>query len=79
MLETFFDHKVNCAAFEDYNYRQTWAGLMLEGCQFVYAVPDDVGFSHYVWLTTNINSSSGPAARFDARSIYNTGVCEPSQ
>jgi hypothetical protein len=46
MLKQFFNHKSNCVIFEDYDTCKMWAEDMLDGCNFVWAMPDDVGFSN---------------------------------
>jgi hypothetical protein len=46
MLKQFFNHKSNCVIFEDYNTHKMWVEDMLDGCNFVWVMPDDVGFSN---------------------------------
>jgi hypothetical protein len=46
MLKQFFNHKSNCVIFEDYNTHKMWAEDMLDGCNFIWVMPDDIGFSN---------------------------------
>jgi hypothetical protein len=46
MLKQFFNHESNCVIFEDYDTHKMWAEDMLDGCNFIWAMPEDVGFSN---------------------------------
>ena len=45
MLEQFFEHETNRAAFQDYDACQTWAKEQLENCNFVWVQLHEVSFS----------------------------------